>query len=126
MSKTKQELMIAVLQDVVSLGAGQDPSAEDAEVVNGRINTVLANLNGREILGLGSTETFDDAVFDLLAIIVAQWVNPAFGAVRDEATILRAEYDLRVIGRPGGVSDILRTDPVLRAGARPWGWGYLG
>lgn len=126
MSKTKQELMTAVLHDVVNLGAGQAPAAEDAELVNSRIDTVLANLNGRGILGLGSTETFNDSEFDLLAIIVAQWVNPAFGAPRDEALILRAEYDLKVIGRPGGVSDLLRTDPVLRAGSRPWGWGYLG
>jgi len=126
MSKTKQELMTEVLQNVGSLAAGQAPSAEDADLVNGRIDTVLANLNGRGILGLGDTNSFDNAVFDLLAIIVAQWVGPAFGAPRDMTVILNAEYDLKVIGRPEGVSDLLRTDPVLRAGSRPWGWGWLG
>lgn len=126
MSKTKQDLMTAVLQDVVNLGAGQAPAAEDAELVNSRIDTVLANLNGRGILGLGDLNSFDNEVFDLLAIIVAQWVNPAFGAPRDMAVILNAEYDLKVIGRPQGVSDLLRTDPVLRVGSRPNGWGWLG
>lgn len=91
MPKTRADLVNEVAELLFIVGTGQTLPAEDGAVIDAKIDPVLENLSRRQVLFVGDPESIDDAVFDDLAILVAEVCGPKYGRPRDTGTRLEAE-----------------------------------
>lgn len=98
MSKTREQLVIRCLQKLKVVAAGQQPSAEDAQVVDAMVEPTLAELAARSIYAYGDPDQIEDECFEHLATILAQTCAEDFGVTGDDAKRIRAENRLREIG----------------------------
>ena len=98
MSKSRQQLITRALQKLKVLAAGQQPSAEDAKVVDDEIVPVLSDLSKRNIYPFGDPDNIEDDAFVHLADILANSVAADFGQQQSEEIRLMAESRLRVLG----------------------------
>lgn len=96
--KTRQELITRTLQKLKVLAAGQQPSAEDAAVVESEIVPVLSALSTRNIYPFGDPDQIEDEAFVHLADILSVSLAADFGREQDEKTRLLAESRLRELG----------------------------
>ena len=112
---TREDLISAALAQLLLLPAGQGPAAEDVALIEGRLDTIAADLSARDIAYVDMDDIADEQ-FEQLAIIVAQRVAPSFEIAQDAAAIMAAENALEVIGRAHGTGEMLKTDCVTRAG----------
>lgn len=93
---TRQDLIIAALENLNAIGSGEVPSAEDVQTVNKRVNSELSQLWRRGIIPyLTDTTEFDDEMQQPLAIIIANAAAPSFGQAPNPASVLDAENLLR-------------------------------
>lgn len=133
-SKTRQDLIYQVLDNLGVLVIGQAPSDDMVSRVDSLLDAALASLAAREIVYVADAGTpspptggeFDEAIFLALANMLAFTCAPAFNlaAAADLAAIAQsAEEELRVIGRPARTRRTLTTDLTLRAGNRWIGMG---
>lgn len=126
MSQTKADLVREVLGELFSLASGQTPSAEDTAFVEQRIDPTLAALAARNVIYIADSDDIDDAKFDALVAYLTEICGPKFGRPRDAAAKAAAESELRTLQRIGkGTGQNLKTDPMLRTGARRWGYRIL-
>lgn len=126
MSQTKADLVREVLGELFSLASGQTPSAEDTAWVEQRIDPTLAALAQRNVIYIPDADDIADGVFDALVAYLTEICGPKFGRPRDIAAKSAAERELRTLQRIGkGTGQNLKTDRVLRAGVRRWGYRLL-
>ena len=98
MSKSRQQLITRALQKLKVLASGQQPSAEDAKVIDDEIVPVLSDLSKRNIYPFGDPDNIEDDAFVHLADILANSVAADFGQQQSEEIRLMAESRLRVLG----------------------------
>src|SRR5690606_11929566 len=98
MSKTREQLVLRCLQKLKVVAAGQQPSAEDAQVVDDMVEPVLAELSARSVYAYGDPDKIEDECFEHLATVLAQTCADDFGLAGDDGMRLRAENRLREIG----------------------------
>lgn len=96
--KTREDLVLRALQKLKVVAAGQQPSAEDAQVVNDMVEPTLAELSARSIYAYGDPDQIEDECFEHLATILAQTCAEDFGVTGDPARRRMAENTLREIG----------------------------
>ena len=103
MPKSSLELITRALERLQRVGAGQDPSPEDAQLVRDKLNPLLEELAQQEVVFVADTEAIPDIVFLGLANRVAAEVSADFGlGAVDPATInsLNARLRLTWVGKP--------------------------
>jgi hypothetical protein len=82
--KYRQDLIVAVLDLLVSSAAGQDPEPEDVTKVDEKIDGAIKELNRGDVIFFTNTQQFEDEYVEPLALYIANIVAPAFGQPRDE------------------------------------------
>lgn len=108
--KTQTDLIARVLGLLGIIQVGQDPAAEDAELVKGYIPGKFEELARRQILYVQNGGSIDEEYFLPLAKIIANAVGPEFGQAYSPDTDAREEQRLRDINRAPGVYATMRTD----------------
>lgn len=101
MTKTRIDLITRTLQVLGVLAAGQSMAAEDQQLVNDNLESVLEELAGDEIVYVPNMEEIEEAIFPSLAICVADRMAMDFGTAIDVNKVGIAEARLRRIGRNG-------------------------
>lgn len=118
MSKSRDELVQAVLEEIQRTGVNEPPSAEDRQTVLARMDTVFAELLARNVILQPVGDEIDDEIFDHLACVLARRIAPRFGLGNDgalKAGADEAEDRLRLIGRVNrSPSRGLRLDSLFR------------
>lgn len=112
---TRNDLISAVLGHLLLLPSGQSPAPENVEIIDGRLNTIAADLSARDIAYVDMDDIADEQA-EQLVIVVAQRVAPLFEIPPDREALREAEGELQVIGRAQGSGEMLKTDMVTRAG----------
>lgn len=92
---TRQDLIIAALENLNAIGVGQTPSAEDIATVGARVDGQVSQLARRGIIYIDDIDDFDSELLDPLAIIVASACGPAYGQAPNRAGVIEAENTLR-------------------------------
>lgn len=110
MPRTTIDLITEVLDLLGVSQVGQDPSAEDAEVVRRKIPSVLDRLAARRVVYVQNRDSIEDRFFDPLAVIVANNVGPKFGQSYDASTDAVQEAQLREMQREPNVSETVRAE----------------
>jgi hypothetical protein len=82
------ELITSALETLQRVGAGQDPSAEDAQLVRDVINPLLEELAQQGIIFVADTEAIPELIFLPLADRIAAQVAPKFGLGAVEPTVI--------------------------------------
>lgn len=113
-TKTRTDLIAEVLENLGVSTPGQDDAPEDSAKVDGKIDSILANLMGREIVYVADTDAIPNEWFGALADCVAFGCMSAFGVTGEEAANLKllkdqAELDLKAINRGRATYEPLRT-----------------
>jgi len=126
-TKTQAELIVAILEDLVVLSAGQSVAQEDADVIIRRLSPKVEELNAKDIAFISDLDAIDDAMFLPLVKIMAAEVCPAFGikgADRDrlQKAAMMAEDVLRDVVANNGSMQMLGTEPAIW-GMRPTIYG---
>lgn len=98
MTKSREDLVLRALQKLKVVAAGQQPSAEDAQVVDDMVEPTLAELSVRNIYAYGDPDQIEDECYESLATILAQACAEDFGVAGDDGKRIRAENRLREIG----------------------------
>jgi hypothetical protein len=104
--KTRAELVEAALGELQVVGAGQSAGTEDSEVLDGYVDTMVANLAAREIVYVGDISEIPLEWFQPLAVVLADMAKIRFGLTGQEAldmrtAALQAEEALLFMGRSG-------------------------
>lgn len=94
---TKADLVRRVLKLLGAFAAGQEPSAEDVETVEGYIPNKIDELRARGTIYIPDVEDIDPAAVHWLAMLIAQDAAPEFGVGMDATAIGLAEQRLRAI-----------------------------
>lgn len=102
--KSRAELVREALDLLGILQAGQDPSAEDTDVVDDKVEPTLAGLRTLEIIEIGDPEAIPDEVFLQVAAFLAEKCVQTFGLMGAEAQRVSdarqvAEQEIRIMTR---------------------------
>lgn len=100
MSKTREQLRNKAYDIIVGGDAGQTPSTEDADAIDGYIDPVIARLASKSAIYIQDDEAIEDDVFLSLAQLVANAAQSEFGGSEDPAKERFHTNELRVITRP--------------------------
>lgn len=117
-TKTQEELVVAILEDLLVLAAGQTVAPEDSDVITRRLGPKVEVLSAKEIAVIPDLDAIDDALFLPLVKIMAAECAPAFGikgADKDRLDLAAkdAENTLREIVANKGSMQMLGTEPGL-------------
>lgn len=119
MSKLRADLVNRVLLDMDVVGLGQIASDDIYSDIDGRIDTIVAELNGRDVVNI-DLEEIDDALFEPLIEFIIAKAGPGYGrAAVDYVTISLIEDRMKDVARATAPRKTLSTDSVLRQGVRP-------
>lgn len=95
MTKSREELITRVLEELGVLAAGQAPSAEDSQTIDNEIDPVLEDLASRGVYTYGDADSIEEDAFVHLAVLIANSKAKPFGMAPSEDTRLLAERRLR-------------------------------
>ena len=96
MSRTKAQVVAAVLQDLQAIDSAGTVEAEDETTVGTRFDTGVATLASRDVIYL-SEDTIPDEAFDPFVAYLVETCGPSFGRERNAANIILAEDQLRSV-----------------------------
>lgn len=105
--KTRREVVERALGALGKLPAGQSPSAEDVNLVDGFVEPMLGILAAREVVNDIGPDEFPPELYIPLGLILADQAKSDFQVIGQEAVDLslaaaKAEVDIRLMvgGRP--------------------------
>jgi hypothetical protein len=103
MSKTRVEIQFKAISILVGGDVGFAPSAEDAEDIDGYIDSVVAEINTEEVTYISDPDELDDELFVPFCKLVANAAAEEFGGKSDEAMakILRNRIKTLTAQKPG-------------------------
>ena len=93
--KTRQDLIIAVLEKLNAVGVGQAPAAEDILTVGAKVDGKLPELAHRQVIYVPDADQIEDEYLDPLATIVADASAASYGQARNRDAVIWAENTLR-------------------------------
>ena len=129
-ARTSRDLVNRVLADLNVVGAGQDAEVEDFSDMSGRLQTVVAELNSREVMNLTDCEAIPDDLFEPLVEYLVLKAGPGYGRPIAPQTALDGIEDrMREVSRAAAPRRLLATDAMLRVGnrlPRPFNFGNRG
>ena len=108
MPRTRTDLVARALGLLGVIQVGQEPSAEDRELVDSYIDGKVAELARREVFYVQDPNSIDDEAFLPLARMLANAAGPEFGQAYDGDVDAREELRLRDIDRRPNVYETLR------------------
>lgn len=125
---TRAELIEAVADELRLTSVGQSLAVEDSEKIDSKIDGVLADLAGRQVIYVGDADNVPDAAAEYLAVIIKDACASAFGQQRDPALRELMEEKLRVLVRKiPPTKATLKIDRALTGRANytydDWLWG---
>lgn len=100
MSKTRTEIQFKALAILTGGDVGAAPSAEDAEALDGYIDSEAAEINVDGTTYISDVESLNDELFIPFCQLVANAASDEFGGKYDEAKALRLRNRIRVLARP--------------------------
>lgn len=99
MSKTREQIQLKVLAILVGGDVGPSPAAEDADTIDGYIDSEVAELNVDGTIYIQDPDELDDALFVTFCKLVANSAAEEFGGKSDEVMAQRDRNRLRVLSR---------------------------
>lgn len=99
MSKTRAEIQFKVLSILTGGDVGSNPSSEDADTINGYIDSVVAELGEDGSTYIGDPDDLDDGLFVTFCKLVANAAAEEFGAQSNEQIAQQLRNRLRVLTR---------------------------
>jgi hypothetical protein len=90
MPRTSINLITAALERLQRVGAGQDPSAEDAQLLRDHLGPLLEELAQQEVIFVADVEAIPDIIFLPLANRLAADVSADFGLGAVEPAIINS------------------------------------
>jgi hypothetical protein len=103
MARSSLQLITRALERLQRVGAGQDPSAEDAQLLRDNLMPLLEELAQQDVVFVADVEAIPDIVFLPLANRLAAEVSADFGlGAVDPATMNSLNNRLRLtwVGKP--------------------------
>ena len=103
MSKSRQDIQFKVISILVGGDVGSPVSAEDADTINGYIDSEVAELNADGTTYIDDPDTLDDALFTTFCKLVANAAAEEFGGTSNEqnAQLFRNRIRVLVRQQPG-------------------------
>jgi hypothetical protein len=83
--KTRTDLIHRALRNLGALPQGASPSAEEYQSISDLVDSMLAELQVRDIIYIASADQIEDEHFIPLGNILAWKAAPEFGAASDQA-----------------------------------------
>jgi hypothetical protein len=99
MSKNRTDIQFKVLSILVGGDIGTNPSAEDATVIDGYIDDVMAEVNADGTTYISDPDDLPDELFLTFCKLVANAASEEFGTVSNEQNAVQWRNRLRVITR---------------------------
>ncbi len=99
MAKTRAEIQFKVLAILTGGDVGVNPSAEDADNINGYIDSIVAEL-ARDEIYIADPDALDEALFVNFCKLVADAAAEEYGAKSDPKAALYWRNRIRAIMRP--------------------------
>jgi hypothetical protein len=87
----RQELIYRALRNVGALPQGQVPDAETYQSMSDLVDSLIAELEKRDIIYIENIDSFDDALLQPLGHLLAWRAAPEFGAANDVALASQAQ-----------------------------------
>jgi hypothetical protein len=103
MPKTSLNLITSALERLQRVGAGQDPSAEDAQLLRDHLMPLLEELAQQEVIFVADVEAIPDIIFLPLANRLAADVSADFGLGAVEPAVINSlnnRLRLTWVGKP--------------------------
>lgn len=103
MSKTRAQIQFKVLSILVGGDIGQNPSAEDADAIDGYIDSEVAELDLDVTAYISDADDLEDGLFVTFCKLVANAAAEEFGGQSDEnkAQLLRNRVRVLAREKPG-------------------------
>jgi len=98
--KTRAEIRFKALAILTGGDVGQDPSAEDADALDGYIDSEAAELNTDETTYIADVEALDEEIFIPFCMLVANAASDEFGGRYDAAKAQQLRNRIRVLVGP--------------------------
>lgn len=92
MTQTREDLVNRALAKLKVVAAGQQPSAEDAQVVDDAVEPMLEELSELNIYAYGDPDQIEGACFESLAGILAVRMSGDFGGAQVHPNIPNDKY----------------------------------
>lgn len=99
MSKTREQIQLKVISILVGGDVGPSPDADDANTIDGYIDSEVAELNGDGTIYIQDPNELDDALFVTFCKLVANAAAEEFGSKSDENAAKSFRNRLRVLAR---------------------------
>lgn len=109
-TKTRAELVVRALRKLLVVGSGQSPEDEDVALVDGVVDSTLADLASRGVVYVANEDEIDVAVFEWIADCLSDNVAADFGKARNPAMVEYAEGRLRVITSTRPTYEVLKSE----------------
>ena len=100
MSKTRTEIQFKTLAILTGGDIGQDPSAEDAEAIDGYIDSEAAEINVDGTTYISDVNALNEELFIPFCMLVANAAADEFGGKFDLAKAQTFRNRVRVLARP--------------------------
>jgi len=100
MPKSRQDIQFKVVSILVGGDVGAPVSAEDADTINGYIDSEVDELNADGTIYIADPDDLDDSLFITFCKLVANAAAEEFGAQSNEQVAQQLRNRLRVIARP--------------------------
>lgn len=116
MAANREALAQRALKELRLIGEGQSVSASEMADALAAIPPLLARLEFIQVFSNSNTYAFSDAVFQPLAILLAEDLAPSLaGRPKDAFRAAEAEAELRRIERQPLVRNALQVDQALQS-----------
>lgn len=105
-TKDRDELVQRAAQKLGIVGSGQSLEAEDGALIDDAVDALLSDLAARGVVYVADDEEIDAALFEYLAMLLANAVAEDFGKPMDAGKISFAEGRLRTIASGGPTYEV--------------------
>lgn len=99
MTKSRADIQKKALDILVGGGVGDSMSEEDAEALDGYIDSMVAEINADGATYIGDPDSLDDELFLPFSKLVANAAAEEFGGKSDENFALQQRNRIRVLTR---------------------------
>lgn len=99
MSKTRADIRFKALAILTGGDVGASPSAEDADALDGYIDSEAAEIGADGTVAIQDLDALDDELFIPFSMLVANAASDEFGGKYDEAKAQRLRNRIRVLVR---------------------------
>lgn len=99
MTKSRQDIQFKVIAILVGGDVGQVPSAEDADNINGYIDSEVSELNADGSVYIDDPDTLEDELFTTFCKLVANAAADEYGGQSNEQNAQFYRNRIRVLTR---------------------------